>query len=466
VPDRQKDWHPGSDETVLDLVHPSLFPVVWGLTRALEEGTVPLEDCIKFTGKGTTVESAKKSDKRPRLWGSYQWLPAEVSYADGAANIVSYINNLHPKQHKSLYSILERVTAATIPVWQECVNGFNDRRRFDIKNTGNFDFKYPPGLKYQIPGREGRGSLVDPNTDEPDNYDENDIDEDDDEDWRYDDHYEEWKREHRTLVYREPRGYIPQVDLKNRTVDKSHYYNAPTPREHVDLLSPGKNLQVIYKLANIHLTPEKPTYAGGTWHVEGTLNECIVASAIYYFDQDNITDSHLAFRVAVDALSVTIIPAQDEHESLQAYMGVQNESPAVQPLGKVLTREGRLLVFPNVVQHQVQPFSLEDKSKPGHRKILAMFLVDPARPILSSAHVPPQRCDWWAEDLRKDGALDALPNEIFDLTIGMIDDFPLSWEQAVKHREILMEERSAIAKDQTREMFQVRSHVPACVTSP
>ena len=30
-------------------------------------------------------------------------------------------------------------------------------------------------------------------------------------------------------------------------------------------------LQVIVKLANIHLTPENPEYAGGSWHVEGQL---------------------------------------------------------------------------------------------------------------------------------------------------------------------------------------------------
>src|SRR5271170_4892881 len=28
VPSYRRDWHPGSNETVLDLVHPSLFPVV------------------------------------------------------------------------------------------------------------------------------------------------------------------------------------------------------------------------------------------------------------------------------------------------------------------------------------------------------------------------------------------------------------------------------------------------------
>ena len=33
----------------------------------------------------------------------------------------------------------------------------------------------------------------------------------------------------------------------------------------------NKNLQVIVKLANIRLTPEKPSYEGGTWHVEGQL---------------------------------------------------------------------------------------------------------------------------------------------------------------------------------------------------
>ncbi|KAK9597073.1 hypothetical protein V6Z92_003532 [Aspergillus fumigatus] len=32
-----------------------------------------------------------------------------------------------------------------------------------------------------------------------------------------------------------------------------------------------RGLQVIVKLANIELTPEKPEYAGGSWHIEGQL---------------------------------------------------------------------------------------------------------------------------------------------------------------------------------------------------
>ena len=43
------------------------------------------------------------------------------------------------------------------------------------------------------------------------------------------------------------------------------------PTENLRKQFGGTGLQVIVKLANIHLTPEKPTYEGGTWHVEGQL---------------------------------------------------------------------------------------------------------------------------------------------------------------------------------------------------
>lgn len=59
-------------------------------------------------------------------------------------------------------------------------------------------------------------------------------------------------------------------------------------------------LQVIVKLANIELTPEKPTYDGGSWHVEGQLNEHICATALYYYDSKNIADNFLAFRHRTD----------------------------------------------------------------------------------------------------------------------------------------------------------------------
>lgn len=152
-----------------------------------------------------------------------------------------------------------------------------------------------------------------------------------------------------------------------------------------------------------------------------------------------------------------MIPEQSEFSSLEAYLGIANEEDAaLQQLGQVLTREGRLLAFPNSLQHQVQPFELQDESRPGHRKILAMFLVDPHRPMLSSATVPPQRRDWWADEVRAAGGLPMLQAELFDLTVDLIDDFPMSQEQADQIRLDLMEQRGMFTDTLNEAYEQVR----------
>lgn len=63
-----------------------------------------------------------------------------------------------------------------------------------------------------------------------------------------------------------------------------------------------KNLskcQVIVKLANIELTPDSPIYEGGSWHLEGLPTENIIATGIYYYEIDNITESTLNFRTTM-----------------------------------------------------------------------------------------------------------------------------------------------------------------------
>lgn len=50
----------------------------------------------------------------------------------------------------------------------------------------------------------------------------------------------------------------------------------------------------------LELSPEKPDYNGGSWHMEGQINERICASALYYYDCENITESFLAFRQKVE----------------------------------------------------------------------------------------------------------------------------------------------------------------------
>ena len=67
------------------------------------------------------------------------------------------------------------------------------------------------------------------------------------------------------------------------------------------------------------------------------------------------------------------------------------EVPCVQDVGDVTTKMHRCVAFPNLYQHQLQPFRLEDPTRPGHRRVLVFFLVDPTRKVFSATDVAPQQ---------------------------------------------------------------------------
>jgi hypothetical protein len=93
VPEVYRDWHPGSNEMVLDLVHPSLFPVVYGRTRILPDSVLNLDDCVKRCGEGDTLSvplpkktKLQTSDMAADLYSrKFQWLPCEVIFESGQA---------------------------------------------------------------------------------------------------------------------------------------------------------------------------------------------------------------------------------------------------------------------------------------------------------------------------------------------------------------------------------------------
>lgn len=73
------------------------------------------------------------------------------------------------------------------------------------------------------------------------------------------DRREEWIKETRRIVQPEPKQFeAPLLRKPEETVELKRDYGE-------------RGLQVIVKLANIELTPEKPEYEGGKWHVEGQL---------------------------------------------------------------------------------------------------------------------------------------------------------------------------------------------------
>ncbi|KAG9022000.1 hypothetical protein FS837_006801 [Tulasnella sp. UAMH 9824] len=208
----------------------------------------------------------------------------------------------------------------------------------------------------------------------------------------------------------------------------------------------GEVIQVIVKLANIHLTPEKPEYPGGSWHVEGMANEHIVASGIYYYDCENITDSQLAFRVAVNFLGARF--EQGDNDGVRLTLGMEYGQPSNQLVGAVKTSANRCIAFPNIYQHQVSSFKLVDPTKPGHRKIVALFMVDPENRVPSTSDLPPQQSYWAREAIfetlvqRNHNTNVSLPVELADMVMDWVDNV-MSLEEAKAYRLELMEERTA-----------------------
>jgi hypothetical protein len=285
------------------------------------------------------------------------------------------------------------------------------------------------------------------------------ADEDDDDYWE---RYDEWER---TRPIKQPEPNMRQFDNPGVSDVSLNLRN----------LFREKGLQVIVKMANIMLTPENPEYNGGSWHIEGQLvslpflhfplesdinpfqNERICSTAIYYYDCENITESTLRFRHRVNTdAAVEISYEQDRHEFVQQVFGIHSESGTeglTQELGGIVCQEDRLLTFPNTLQHCVAPFSLADRSKPGHRKILALFLVDPHMRIISSANVPPQREDWAIERENViDGLLSRdLPVELQCMVREHITSPVMSMDEAKEHRLALMAERSVSSDEINRE---------------
>lgn len=105
IPEIYKDYHPGSDGQVLDLVHPSLFPLIYGRSRVLTGDAIGIDDAIENIGKGITVLipsdehtslDAKRASSDYRSAGDppyskhFQWLPCDVDISTGDAKYVTH----------------------------------------------------------------------------------------------------------------------------------------------------------------------------------------------------------------------------------------------------------------------------------------------------------------------------------------------------------------------------------------
>lgn len=112
IPEVYKDYHPGSDGKVLDIVHPSLFPLIYGQSRILEHRLVGMNECVEIIGTGTIIqirpdeemELDRKAEQdfnqgidQPNKPYSkhFQWLPCEIDISNASVRYVNQLEHLN-----------------------------------------------------------------------------------------------------------------------------------------------------------------------------------------------------------------------------------------------------------------------------------------------------------------------------------------------------------------------------------
>ncbi|WOO78955.1 uncharacterized protein LOC62_02G002492 [Vanrija pseudolonga] len=466
--DEFKDWREGTNGQVLDLVDPNLWSLCFGRTRVLPDREIGISDCLDNFGSGEVAPVPKHHQVSYTDYVCYadQWLPAEVTIdGEGKATFTSYINNLHPVDHADAYRALEHVLDRASPMlgevydrhvkWHIHVHGEEDDEDDEDDEDGGDDDGDGDGGSGDGEG-DGAADTVD------DDARQNPA---------------AWSR----IVYAQDdftceapdicgnRGECSVYDTNDTYDDnrlawykKTHPTTQPEPREEYKFVGAGdgrpdafhdEHMQVVVKVSNIYLTPENPSYAGEEWQIDGTLNEMVYATAVYYYDDENIADdSHLEFRTTVDKEMYGhndggYTSKNDLYYNFEEVYGIADASASDEPkvfeMGSVATREGRIIVYPNVMVHRASPIKLADPTKPGHRKTVTFYVLDLNRPVVSTANVPPQQLHWWLPRPALDGRL---PPEL----AGMVRDevgCPYDRDQATALRREFAARRAELSAE-------------------
>lgn len=108
--ENEPDFHPGSNDMIRDVVHPSLYPYVQGETT-----TKWVASAKRYLLPKKEQEGFEDIWKRPYEKSKFQWLPSEVYVnKEGKCTITTYINNL-PKSEYKLHNAIEKLLTECWP---------------------------------------------------------------------------------------------------------------------------------------------------------------------------------------------------------------------------------------------------------------------------------------------------------------------------------------------------------------
>ncbi|KAJ2864042.1 hypothetical protein GGH94_003176 [Coemansia aciculifera] len=382
VPVRQKDWYLENQSRVLNLVDPSLFPLIYDCSWLCRPANT--SSPAEFPGSFDKWREALTNTEDEEL-GYYFPAPRY------SVTIESYINNLHPARHAALYTIIASVFSRFIPLLEQVLTDLVHLR----------EPRVVPELEEVLVKK--RSGLQ--------NY-----------------YYQSDKSEPGTecQAFAEHETYLASMDSIFDPPQPEPFVTPARPKRSYKLS--GWRFQVIVKMLNIELTPDQPVHCACNWKMAGLANERIIAIGILFYDVVNITRSVLQFH---EALSLQDFEGSTyEQDSIFVVYGVDSSHFELsQKVGEVDIKDNLCLTFPNTYQHSTSPLELADKTKPGHFKMLTFYVVDPSMRIPSTEIVPPQQKDWRIEDVLASEPLRSLPHLVVDGIMAKVD-YPVSLKHA------------------------------------
>ncbi|RDB19509.1 hypothetical protein Hypma_013474 [Hypsizygus marmoreus] len=392
--------------TTAHLIDPTLYPLIYNRTLVFHPHTTPHLRPVPPPTHPSPFPTP--SDIYTTSFIS-ALLPSPVALSPkGTATFTSYINNLHPIDHFPLYTHLQTLLTAFIPLFEHTLT--------DLHRNNPLPQRIPGACRYKV-------------WDEP-------------EEPEFSDDEEGW-----AAYEREVREWVMHRPIELPDVPVGGYPGGLERRKHVVSLR-GREVQVVVDVEEVRLEPGEPPYAGSPWHVAGMKNERIVACGLYYTSIENLTPSTLQFRMAVTYPRG--FTAGDTGATLRTW-GLRDGDACHQHIGSRAVHSGLGIVFPNIYQHRQSPFSLADPTKSGWQRVVAFWLVDPEVEVLSTRVVPPQQREWVREAV--DVGVDRrVPVEVVEQIVEGVEGV-MDVEEAEGWRGEVGEEREAFREANDRYYF-------------
>ncbi|KIK62232.1 hypothetical protein GYMLUDRAFT_42178 [Collybiopsis luxurians FD-317 M1] len=369
----------------------------------------------------------------------YALLPSDVYVSpSGEAKFLSYINDINPQTHRSIYGFMQQALTSLIPLFEHTLT--------DLHRNNPLMQRIPGSCRYAVWDEP-----------EPPEYS------DDEEGWvNYEREMRHWSLNRPITLPDVPgAGYMGGLEERKFRVSLK-----------------GKRLQCIVRVEEHQTIPGGPSFQGTPWHVEGMRNERIVASGFIFTAVENVEDCNLQFRMAVSYPRG--FTAGDTGATFRTW-GLRDGDSCHAYIGSVAIREGLAIVFPNIYQYRFTPLTPSkptsetgDPSEPSKFTVTSFLLVDPDLPVgtvISTRSVPPQQKGWMRQALVETLVLDSdvedgddgkgkdnelaqrrrrrqlprLPVELIDKIVDMVDGL-VDEDESRRCKEALTEERERFWK--------------------